>query len=187
MPISSYEQELIQKCCDGNRTAYREFYTRYAGELMAIAMRYMKTKQEAEDILQDAFIKAYKNLASFNQQSSLKTWMTRIVINTALNALRKEHQKYQWNIEEAQEVADEYLPLNNFHYMELIGFIQQLPDGCRTVFNLYALEGYSHKEIGEMLSISEGTSKSQLARARYLLQKMIIETDKVGKHETLAK
>lgn len=185
MPISSYEQELIQKCCDGNRTAYREFYTRYAGELMAIAMRYMKTKQEAEDILQDAFIKAYKNLASFNQQSSLKTWMTRIVINTALNALRKEHQKYQWNIEEAQEVADEYLPLNNFHYMELIGFIQRLPDGCRTVFNLYALEGYSHKEIAEMLGISTGTSKSQYFRAKQLLQEVILSEDAKTKKKAI--
>ena len=185
MPISSYEQELIQKCCDGNRTAYRELYTRYAGELMAIAMRYMKTKQEAEDILQDAFIKAYKNLASFNQQSSLKTWMTRIVINTALNALRKEHQKYQWNIEEAQEVADEYLPLNNFHYMELIGFIQQLPDGCRTVFNLYALEGYSHKEIAEMLGISTGTSKSQYFRAKQLLQEVILSEDAKTKKKAI--
>lgn len=186
MPISSYEQELIQKCCDGNRTAYKEFYTRYAGELMAIALRYMKTKQEAEDVLQDAFIKAYKNLASFNQQSSLKTWLTRIVINTALNALRKEHQNYQWNIEEAENIQDSNaLPLEHFHYTELIGFIQQLPDGCRTVFNLYALEGYAHKEIADMLEVSIGTSKSQYFRAKQLLQEVILSENEKTKRKAI--
>ncbi|MCB0496443.1 MAG: sigma-70 family RNA polymerase sigma factor [Cyclobacteriaceae bacterium] len=186
MPISPYEQDLIQKCYDGDRTAYRELYTRFAGELMAVAMRYMKTKQEAEDVLQDAFIKAYKNLASFNQQSALKTWLTRIVINTALNALRKEHQKYQWNIMEAEEVHDTTsLPLESFHYTELIAFIQQLPDGCRTVFNLYALEGYSHKEIADMINISMGTSKSQYFRAKQLLQEIILSEDAKTKRKAI--
>lgn len=186
MPISSYEQELIQKCCDGNRMAYRELYTEYAGELMAIAMRYMKTKQEAEDVLQDAFIKAYKNLATFNQQSSLKTWLTRIVINTSLNALRKNHQAYHWDIAEVEDLKDEgSLPLEHFHYEDLIGFIQQLPDGCRTVFNLYALEGYSHKEITEMLDISLGTSKSQYHRAKQLLQEIILTEDAKTKKKAI--
>ena len=94
MLASLYEHDLIQKCCDGDRIAYRELYNLFGGELMAIALRYMKTKQEAEDVLQDSFLKVFKNLASFNRQASLKTWMTRIVINTALNKLRNENNKY---------------------------------------------------------------------------------------------
>ena len=177
MPASLYEHELIQKCCDGNRTAYRELYELYVGELMAIALRYMKTKQEAEDVLQDAFIKAFKNLASFNKLSSLKTWLTRIVINTALNKLRKEHQSYQWDNIEIDNLEADNLPLNEFQFSELVSFIHQLPAGCKAVFNLYALEGYSHKEIADLLNIDQGTSKSQYHRAKMLLQKMIVSEE----------
>lgn len=174
MPVSNYEKDLIQKCCDGNRTANRELYKLHAGELLAIALRYMKTKQEAEDVLQDAFIKAFKNLGSFDQRATLKTWLTRIVINTALNKLRGQHQLQHWNFVEFEETETSPLPLDNFNFIELISFIQQLPPGCRSVFNLYAIEGYSHKEISDMLSISLGTSKSQYHRAKTLLQQMIV-------------
>jgi len=180
MPVNLYEQALIHRCCDGDRAAYRELYEAFAGELLAIAMRYMKSKQEAEDVLQEAFIKAFKNLASFNQQAALKTWLTRIVINTALNALRKSHLQYetdQVTIDMAEPVQ---LPLEEFQFMELLSFIQQLPTGCKTIFNLYALEGYTHREIAALLNISEGTSKSQYARAKGLLQEIIgTETKKV--------
>lgn len=177
MPASLYENSLIQKCCDGDRAAYHQLYDYTAGELLAIAMRYMKSKQEAEDVLQEAYIKIFKNLASFNRQASVKTWMTRIVINTALNSLRKDHEKYSWDLSLVEDVEFEPLPLDNFEYNDLLGFIQQLPSGCRSVFNLYAVEGYSHKEIAEMLSISEGTSKSQYHRAKQLLQDKITSTD----------
>ncbi len=173
MPISNYEHELIRKCCDGNRTAYRQFYELYAAELLAIALRYMKTQQEAEDVLQDAFIKAFKSLVGFNQDASLKTWLTRIVINTALNKLRSQHQNQLWNIDEFEHIETGVLPIENYNYAELVAFIQQLPAGCRSVFNLYAIEGYSHKEISDTLSISLGTSKSQYHRAKVLLQQMI--------------
>ncbi len=171
MPISNFEHELIQKCYDGDRTAYRKFYEFYAGELLAIAFRYMKTKQEAEDVVQESFIKAFKNLASFDKKASLKTWLVRIVINTALNMLRKQHNNQK--IDEFGDVKLSVLPLDNYNYTELVSFIQQLPAGCRLVFNLYAIEGYSHKEIAGLLSISQGTSKSQYHRAKILLQKMI--------------
>jgi len=171
VPISNFEHELIQKCYDGDRTAYRKFYEFYAGELLAIAFRYMKTKQEAEDVVQESFIKAFKNLASFDKKASLKTWLVRIVINTALNMLRKQHNNQ--NIDEFGDVKLSVLPLDNYNYTELVSFIQQLPAGCRSVFNLYAIEGYSHKEIASLLSISQGTSKSQYHRAKILLQKMI--------------
>jgi RNA polymerase sigma factor (sigma-70 family) len=95
MPASLFEHTLIKKCCDGDRTAYRELYSHYSGSLLAVAMRYMKSKAEAEDVLQESFIKVFKNLASFDKNSSLGTWMTRIVINTALNTFRKE-QSIVW-------------------------------------------------------------------------------------------
>lgn len=185
MPISNYEHELIQNCCDGNRTAYREFYDLYAAELLAIALRYMKTKQAAEDVLQDAFIKAFKALASFNQEASLKTWLTRIVINTALNKMRSQHQNQLWNIDEFERIETADLPLENYNYTELISFIQQLPDGCRSVFNLYAIEGYSHKEISDDMDISLGTSKSQYHRAKVLLQQMILSEESKTKRKVI--
>ena len=178
MPASLFEHELIQKCCDGDRTAYRELYNRYSGGLLAVAMRYMKTRQEAEDVLQDAFIKVFKNLASFDKRASLKTWLTRIVINTALNMLRKEHKIVNWEISEIADDKMDVIPMQNYQYSELLLFIQQLPAGCKSVFNLYAIEGYSHKEIGSMLNVSEGTSKSQYFRAKGLLQEIIFSEEK---------
>ncbi len=185
MPKSNFEHELIQKCCDGNRAAYRKFYEFYAGELLAIAFRYMKTKQEAEDVLQETFIKAFKNLASFNRQASLKTWLTKIVINTALNALRNQHNSRLWKISELEEVEISALPLDNYNYTDLVSFIQQLPVGCQSVFNLYAIEGYSHKEIADLLSISQGTSKSQYHRAKMLLQKIIVSEETRTKQKVI--
>jgi RNA polymerase sigma-70 factor, ECF subfamily len=173
VPVSSYESEIIQKCYDGNRTAYRDFYELYANELLAIALRYMKSKQEAEDVLQDAFIKAFKNLASFDQRASLKTWLTRIVINTALNMLRKNQKGELWTIDKFEPIETNTLPLDGYNYTELVSFIQQLPTGCRSVFNLYAIEGYTHKEISELLKISSGTSKSQYHRAKVLLKEIM--------------
>ncbi len=181
MPASLYEHALIQKCCDGDRTAYREVYDLYAAELLAIALRYMKTRPAAEDVVQEAFIKAFKNLAAFNRQSALKTWLTRIVINTALTMLRREHQNYNWHSEHVLEAETAVLPLHNFGFEELIGFITRLPAGCRSVFNLYALEGYTHKEIAALLNISEGTSKSQYARAKGLLRQRIMAEEKNSK------
>ncbi len=177
MPASLFEHELIQKCCDGDRNAYRELYDHYSGELLAIAMRYMKSKHEAEDVLQEAYIKVFKNLASFDQRASLKTWLTRIVINTALNMLRKEHKNINWDLSEVKDIDTGYLPLHNYQFNELLLFIKQLPAGCKAVFNLYAIEGYSHKEISKMLQVSEGTSKSQYFRAKKLLQGIIFSEE----------
>ena len=174
MPASPFESQLIQKCCDGDRTAYREFYELHAGQLLVVAMRYMKTKEEAEDVLQETYVKAFKNLASFDQRASLKTWLTRITINTALNHLRRRHEMINWTATEIPFEAVESLPIDHLQLNELIGFIQQLPTGCQLVFNLYAIEGFSHKEIAEKLEISEGTSKSQLYRAKDLLRSMIL-------------
>jgi RNA polymerase sigma factor (sigma-70 family) len=185
MPASPSESQLIEKCCDGSRTAYREFYELYAGQLLVVAMRYMKTKEEAEDVLQETYIKAFKNLASFDQRSSLKTWLTRITINTALNQLRKKHEIINWTSAEAIDKPVETLPIDHLRLNELIDLIQRLPTGCQLVFNLYAIEGYAHKEIAEKLEISEGTSKSQLYRAKDLLRTMILEEEQRTKRKAV--
>ena len=185
MPASPFESQLIQKCCDGDRAAYREFYELYAGQLLVVAMRYMKTREEAEDVLQETYIKAFKNLASFDQRASLKTWLTRITINTALNQLRKKHEMINWAAPEVAEEKVESLPIDHLQLAELIELIQQLPTGCQLVFNLYAIEGFSHREIAEKLDISEGTSKSQLYRAKDLLKTMILTEDQRTKREAV--
>ncbi|MCO6360714.1 RNA polymerase sigma factor [Roseivirga pacifica] len=172
--------ELIQKCIKGNLKAQRELYDRYAAKLMPMAMRYAKSQEDAEDILQDALIKIFNSLESFRKEAQFLTWMKRIVINTAINHNRKKlYQQPMLDIEKTPLHVEKELVISQLHFSELMAMFQKLPVGCRTVFNLYAIEGYAHKEIAEMLEISEGTSKSQFARARTLLKQMIEEAERV--------
>lgn len=165
------EKELISGCAKGDRAAQRELYTRFCRRLMAVGLRYAKSAAEAEDILQEGFVKIFNGLKTFRFESKLDTWMTRIVINTALNHQRQKlYLLPMVDVEEAGLREDEKVSLSDFHLSELIAMIQSLPDGCRVVFNLFAIEGYGHKEIGAMLGITEGTSKSQYNRAKSLLR-----------------
>lgn len=176
------EQELINGCAKGDRAIQKVFYERYCRKMMAIAMRYARSTQEAEDILQEGFIKVFNNIQLFRSESKLTTWMTRIMINTALNSHRQKlYMLPMVDVMELQIPEDEGLNLADFNLSELILMVQSLPDGCRVVFNLFAIEGYGHKEIGEMLGISEGTSKSQYNRAKSLLRAKLIQED--GKYE----
>jgi RNA polymerase sigma-70 factor (ECF subfamily) len=146
---------------------------------MTVCLRYTRNSPEAEDILQEGFVKIFNSLKTFRFESKLDTWMTRIVINTALNHQRQKlYLLPMVDVEEAGLQEDEKISLSDFHLSELIVMVQALPDGCRVVFNLFAIEGYGHKEIGEMLGISEGTSKSQYNRAKSLLRAKL-ETVKV--------
>lgn len=169
------EYALVEGCRRQDRIIQRLLYERYAGKLFVVCKRYVKDSDEAEDVLQDAFVKIYRHIDSFRFECPLEAWLKRIVINTALKCLRK--QKPWEHTTDVQEVApdliqaDESLPTLNYQY--LLQLIQELPPGCRMVFNLYAIEGYNHPEIAEMLDIAEGTSKSQYARARNLLQQKI--------------
>lgn len=143
-------------------------------------MRYSKSRQEAEDILQEAFIKVFDHIKDFRKDSSLDFWIKRIVINTALNYQRSKLYLYPMvDINDLQSEADSEVTLSSYHYEDLLKMIQSLPDGCQVIFNLYAIEGYQHKEIAEMLAISEGTSKSQYARAKNLVKKKLVEVDKI--------
>jgi len=177
------EKELINGCAKGERGAQRALYEHHCRRLMAMCLRYSKSVPEAEDILQEGFVKIFNNLKTFRFESRLDTWMTRIMINTALNHQRQKlYLLPMVDVQDAGLYEDEKISLADFHLSELIHVIQQLPDGCRVVFNLFAIEGYAHKEIGEMLGISEGTSKSQYNRAKSLLKaKLEIVKVKYGK------
>ena len=172
--------ELIQECVRGKLKAQRELYNRYASKLMPIALRYAKSQEDAEDILQDAFIKIFKSLGSFRQESQFLTWLRRIVVNTAINHNRKKlYQQPMLDIEKTVLQVEKELVISHLNPMELLAMMQKLPTGSRTVFNLFGIEGYGHKEIAEMLDISEGTSKSQYARAKALLKSMIEDANKI--------
>ena len=172
--------ELVQKCVKGELNAQRELYDRYAAKLMPVAMRYAKSQEDAEDILQDAFIKIFNSLESFRQESQFLTWLRRIVMNTAINHNRKKlYQQPMLDIDKSVLHIEKELVLSHLHFLELLTMMHKLPTGSRTVFNLFAIEGYAHKEIAEMLDISEGTSKSQYARAKALLKVMIDDANQV--------
>lgn len=174
--------ELIQKCIKGDSKAQRELYNRYAAKLMPMAMRYAKSQADAEDILQDAFIKIFNSLESFRQEAQFLTWLKRVVVNTAINHNRKKlYQQPMLDIEKTPLYVEKELVISHLHFTEIMAMMQKLPVGCRTVFNLFAIEGYGHKEIAEMMDITEGTSKSQYSRARALLQAMIAEASTVIK------
>ena len=178
------EKELVSKCVKEDRVAQRELYDSYGRRLFAVSLRYAKNAEEAEDILQEGFIKIFKHIKNFRFESQLGTWITRIVINTALNHQRqKMYLLPMVDVEKAHLEEDENVSLADFHLSELIQIVQSLPDGCRIVFNLFAIEGYGHKEIGEMLGISEGTSKSQYNRAKGLLKaKLEAERKRHGRY-----
>ena len=176
------DERLIERCVRNDLKAQRELYDRYAAKLMPVALRYAKSREDAEDILQDAFIKIYKSLGSYRKEAQLLTWLKRITINTAINHnRRKMDQQPMLDIEKTTLYVNHDVALSDFHFTELLAMIQRLPVGCRTVFNLYAIEGYAHKEIAEMLEVSEGTSKSQYARAKALMKTMIVEAERVLK------
>lgn len=173
------ESELISRCAKGERAAQQALYDRYCRRLMAMCLRYAKNVPEAEDILQESFIKIFNNIKSFRFESSVNTWMSRIVINTALNHQRQKlYMLPMVDVENAGLHEEEKISLADFHLNELISLVQSLPDGCRLVFNLFAIEGYGHKEIATLLGVSEGTSKSQYNRAKNLLRAKIVNGKK---------
>ncbi|MEK6780649.1 MAG: RNA polymerase sigma factor [Bacteroidota bacterium] len=176
------EQELIKGCSKEDRASQKALYERYCRKMMAICLRYARSTQEAEDILQEGFIKIFNSIKSFRAESKLETWITRIMINTSLNSLRQKlYVLPMVDVNDIQIPEADGVNLSDFNLSELISIVQSLPDGCRIVFNLFAIEGYGHKEIAEMLSISEGTSKSQYNRAKHLLRSKLMQEE--GRYE----
>ena len=170
-------KQLIRGCLDGNRKAQKQFYEHFAPKMMGVCLRYANDVEMAEDFLQEGFIKVFINLKSYRSEGSIEGWVRKVIVNTALEVLRKNDVlKYSVDIETAIQVSvTRPDALSRLTTAELLKHIQALPTGFRTVFNLFAIEGYTHREIAEMLTISEGTSKSQYARAKNWLQKRIGE------------
>jgi|TARA_B110000046_G_scaffold136879_1_gene143113 RNA polymerase sigma factor (sigma-70 family) len=165
---------LIKGCKKGKPSAQESLYAKYSKAMYAVALRYVKVIQEAEDILQESFIKVFQNIGKFRGDSSLPYWIKRIVVNTALNHQRSKLFLYPMvDVENLDDRVVNEDVFSEFSYQELVKMIMTLPDGCRIIFNMYAIEGYKHHEIAERLKISEGTSKSQYSRAKKLLIKML--------------
>lgn len=171
--------ELVKACKANNPKAQKILYQRYAEKLMGVCMRYGNSREDAEDIFQEAFVKVFHSIHKLKKVESLNAWVKRIVINTAINHYQK-HKKHYGHIHE--EFAYEINENNDHDYDKIIGYldskellkvINQLSPGYRMVFNLYVIEGYSHKEIGKMLNITPNNSKSQLFKAKNNLKKMI--------------
>jgi RNA polymerase sigma factor (sigma-70 family) len=169
------EQELINGCKKGERSFQKALYEFYCRKMLVVCLRYSKTTAEAEDILQEAFVKVFQGISTFRQESKLETWITRIMVNTALNFQRRKLYLFPMVDVEEVDLPEDEISISGVHFTQLLEMVQALPQGCQIVFNLFAIEGYNHKEIAEMLGISEGTSKSQYSRARSLLQEKLLK------------
>lgn len=175
------EYEIIEGCIRQDSKCQRALFDRYAGKMMGVCTRYAKDSMEAEDMLQDAFIKVFQYIGQFKFEGAFEGWIRRIVVNTAIRHLEKKKIQFK-DIEETTYDAPrvEAAAYTHLGQEDLLKLINQLPDGYRMVFNLNAIEGYSHEEIAEMLNIQPGTSRSQLVKARKMLQYQILQLQKVA-------
>lgn len=172
------ELQIIAGCKDQKREAQKALYETYARTMYGICLRYCSDEDVAKDLLQDGFIKVFAHIASFQEKGSFEGWMKRIFINQALENIRKKKAIIQTSddLENLSDIVDDSTEddqMYNISENELLKMIQELPPGYSAVFNMYAIENYSHKEIADMLEISEGTSRSQYVRARQLLQNKV--------------
>jgi RNA polymerase sigma-70 factor (ECF subfamily) len=168
------ESDLIVGCLAGNRRMQEELYSRFSPRMYAVCLRYAGNAEEAEDILQEGFIKVFKKLDSFRSEGSFEGWVRRIFVNTAIEHFRRKRYLMPVTEKEENTIEGKYLSvLDNLAARDIMALVQELSPGYRTVFNMYVVEGYTHKEIAGMLGISEGTSKSQLSRAKVILQDMV--------------
>ena len=175
MCFMHFDEDFIERCLNNDSKSQGELYRKFAPKMFGICLRYAKNQMEAEDVLQEGFIKVFRYLKDYRNEGSLEGWIRRTMVNTAINFYKKK-VKYQKDVS-----LDQTEPINNeeesaidkLSAKELLELIHGLPDGYRMVFNLNVIEGYTHKEIGGMLNISENTSKSQLSRARGVLQEKL--------------
>ncbi len=173
-------KNLVLYCQKGERDYQKILYDRFSPKMLGICMRYARDRSEAEDFLQEGFIKVFKNIKNLRNAQQLESWIERIIVNTALEHIRKKKSSKGQEVDLDDNVdseVDEQVT-DELSRDELLKLIQELPEGFRAVFNMYAIEGFSHKEIAQKLGIQEGTSKSQFARARTLLQQKVVEMNK---------
>jgi len=179
------EESLIKKCASGNSLAQKTFYEKFAGKMMGVCLRYAKDYEEAQDVMQDAFIKIFGKLTNYEKKGSLEGWVRRIVVNTALDSYRK-NKKHQQNVDVDSVgylLEHKTFIIEELNANDLLAVIKTIPAGYQMVFNLFAIEGYSHREIAEKLNITESTSKSQYSRARKLLRDLLVKKNIVEEGE----
>lgn len=169
-------KKIIDGCLEGNRRDQELLYRRHAPKLYGVCLQYSGNDEEARDILQEGFIKIFENLESYKHQGSFEGWMRRITVNTALEKFRSRNILYR--VDDIDQITEPDAEPDNEDYAgleanDLLNIIRELPPKYRIIFNLFAIEGYSHKEISKMVNISEGTSKSNLSRARAILQRRV--------------
>jgi RNA polymerase sigma-70 factor (ECF subfamily) len=174
LPASLSEPELIDACRQNNRQAQHALFQKMAGKMLSVVKRYVTNTSEAEDTLMEGFVKVFAKLDQYQGGGSFEGWIRKIMVNEALMSIRKNKNRYPVDIDVAYDVAHPDETLMQLGLQEIEALIASLPTGYRTIFNLYAIEGYSHAEIAHLLDISEGTSKSQLSRARAILQNQLI-------------
>lgn len=169
------EEQLIESCKRGDRAGQKELYNRFARKMMGVCYRYVNDMETSSDLVQDGFVKVFQSLDSYTGLGSFEGWVRKIFVNTALEYLRKNDVlREAVDLDNTTELTHpDSSAISSMTANELMKLVQELPSGFRMVFNLFAIEGYSHKEIGDMLNITESTSRSQYTRARQLLQKKI--------------
>jgi len=174
------DKELIERCLENDPRAQEFLYKRFSRRMYGVCLRFARNTLEADDILQEGFIKVFTFLKDFRQDGSLEGWIRRTIVNTAINYYHsKENEWKETSIEKAESyksVSEDALDI--ISTADLLDIIRELPEGYRMVFNLYVIEGYNHQEIAEMLHVSENTSKSQLSRARLALQDRLVQRKK---------
>lgn len=169
------EHKLLKECRRGNAKYQRMLYERFSAKMLAVCARYFQSIDEAQDALQDGFIKVFASIGSFREEGSLEGWVRRIMINTSLN-LHRKNLKHYYHVdlgETETRIADERQSSDNLEVQDMLKMIQKLPNGYRIVFNLYEIEGYSHQEIADELNVSVSTSKTQLLKAKRKLREQI--------------
>lgn len=174
------ERSIIEGCLKGHQKSQKMLFDKYASKMMTVCLRYAKNREQAEDVLQEGFVKLFRSLGQFKFEGSFEGWMRRIFVNTALDAIRKEYKfSEDKSIDEyaIQLSSDQVTALEQLEASDLMELIQRMPPGYKLVFNMFAIEGYSHKEISLEMGISENTSKSQFSRARAYLRE---ELEKMG-------
>jgi len=168
------EKQIVEGCLRGEPKWQKILFEKYYGKMLAVCQRYSKDRDEARDILQEGFVKVFQKLGQFSFNSPFEAWVRRIMVNTAIDFYRKAAtEPAMSDIDIAGDVLEQQDVISDMSHTELMGLLQELPAGYKIVFNMYVIEGFSHKEIAETLNVTEGTSKSQLAKARIYMQKLI--------------
>ena len=182
--IQQKEYDLITACVNQERWAQKHLYEDYYGMLMGVCMRYASNENDALDLLHEGFIKVFLNIGKYTPGTSLGSWMRRIMVNSCIDYYRKKIRRRTEDIDQVYDLkSDDADAISQLSEQDILSAMQRLPDVYRTVFNLYVLEGFSHKEIAEQLEINESTSRSNLAKARAKLRMILIKKDGVAVHE----